>query len=847
MADFVQVALPVPLFKSFTYSVPEEWRDLDLVGMRVTAPFGRRTLTGIVVEELAETELKKVRAIIDLLDHAPLFTREMLRFAEWMSSYYLSPLGETLRSMMPQGMTPESSQRVMLAGPEVMEEISRIRRAAPRQAAILTALADHPRGVTLAFLQRKIGADSLHAQLAALEEKALIVRTTTHAKGTAARTARGVRISPELLADEERLRRLFDELDRLAPKQAAILLALSARAARNGNQLSIAADVLKESGASDSALKGLHGRGAVEIGEIAITREEVLLPEAIETEEESFGAIDGGSAIGRAIVPNAMQRNAIDTINTAIDTGEFKTFLLHGVTGSGKTQVYIEAIRHAVSRGRRALMLVPEITLTVQLVERFLGVFGDRVVVLHSRMSPGERFDGWRRAAEGTCDVVIGARSALFAPLRDLGVVVVDEEHEASYKQYDAQPRYNARDAAIVRAQLSGAVAVLGSATPSIESYFNVERGKYGLLELPERVDNAREPKIIIVDTVTARKQGLMRGALSVRLLKDIRERIERREGVILLQNRRGFATRLECMACSHSPMCPHCAVTLTYHKSREELHCHYCGYQRAVDRVCEICGNHDLRQPGVGTQKVEEELAAELAEARMLRMDQDTTSRKGAHRKMLAAFGNGEVDILLGTQMVAKGLDFSRVSLVGVISADTQLLLPDFRASERTYQLLTQVAGRAGRRSNVEGEVVIQTAHPHHPAIQASLAKNYAMLYNDELHSRRELNYPPFSRFILVEFRSEDQAESERHAQAFRKLLPASSPALDIMGPTAALISKLRNLYRYQIVIKNSKAADPAGRIFYAAFADALERYNTGESRPSVQLIVDVDAQGIG
>ncbi len=841
MALFVQVAVPVPLFKTFTYAVPEPWQDLVLLGMRVSVPFGRRTMTGVIVEERAATDLKRVRELLDLLDAAPLFSAEMLRFAEWMSQYYVCPLGETLRSMMPQGMAPESSQRVMLAGPEVLDEVAALRRSAPRQAAILTALGDHPKGVTIGTLQKKVGADNLYAQLVALEQRAYIVRFEEEARGTAAKTVRGVRVSPELLDDDERISRLFDELDRVAPKQAALLMVLYARSMREGNSFMAAAELLNTADASDSALKGLAARGAVEIEMIEISREEIL-------GGDNGPNVDADTtASANGIVPNAAQEAAIQAITAAADTDSFQAFLLHGVTGSGKTQVYIEAIKHAIARGRKALMLVPEITLTVQLVERFIAVFGERVVMLHSRMSPGERYDGWRRAAAGACDVVIGARSALFAPLRDLGVVIVDEEHEASYKQYDASPRYNARDAAIVRAQMSGAVVVLGSATPSIESYYNAQRGKYTLLELPDRVDNAREPKIVVVDTVTARRQRLMRGTLSVRLLKDIRERIERNEGVILLQNRRGFATRLECMACSHSPSCPHCAVTLTYHKTREELHCHYCGYVRKVDARCEVCGNHDLRQPGVGTQKVEEELQQELPEARILRMDLDTTARKGAHRSMLAAFGNAEADILLGTQMVAKGLDFSRVSLVGVISADTQLLLPDFRASERGYQLLTQVAGRAGRRSSVEGEVVIQTAHPHHPAVQASLAKNYHMMYNQELHVRRELNYPPFARFIVIEFRSDDQRQTEQHAQFFRQLLPNGLPALDILGPTAALIWKLRNMYRYQIVVKNSKAADPGGRIFATVFADAFERYMADHARASVQIIVDVDAQGMG
>ncbi|MDB5034623.1 MAG: primosomal protein [Chlorobi bacterium] len=840
MSDFVQVALPIPLFKTFTYSVPEEWRDLDLLGMRVSVPFGRRTLTGVIVEERSETDLAKVRAILDLLDPEPLFSPEMLRFADWMTHYYVSPIGETLRSMMPQGMTPESTQRIALAGPEVLEELPALRRSAPRQAAIIAALADHPKGITITYLQRKVGADALYTQLASLEEKGFIIRKMERGKRSAPKTVRGARIAPELFDDEESIHELFDELDRSAPKQAAIMLLLYTQSMRVGNDFVFAADLLEAADASDSALKGLAARGAIELEDIEVSREEMLADE--ETQGgRTLEPHEGG------IIPNDAQRAAIDAITGAMDQKEFKTFLLHGVTGSGKTQVYIEAIRHAIAAGKKSLLLVPEITLTLQLVERFRGVFGDRIVLLHSRMSPGERYDGWRRAASGGCDVVIGARSALFAPLRNIGIVVVDEEHEGSYKQYDAQPRYNARDAGIVRAQLSGAVAVLGSATPSIESYYNAQRGKYTLLELRERVDNAREPKIVVVDTVTARKQNLMRGAISARLLGDIRARVERKEGVIILQNRRGFATRLECTSCAHSPTCPHCAVTLTYHKKLEELHCHYCGFMRKAERRCEMCGHHDLRQPGVGTQKVEEELMAQLPGVKMLRMDLDTTMRKGAHREILAAFATGEIDILLGTQMVAKGLDFSRVSLVGVISADTQLLLPDFRASERAYQLLTQVAGRAGRRSNMEGEVVIQTAHPEHPAIQASFFKNYAMLYNDELATRRELNYPPFARFIVVEFRSEDQRETEKHARLFRGLLPSRTPEMDIMGPVTALIEKLRNQYRYQIVIKNSRVTDPGGKIFYRIFSEAYERYSADHGKSSVQVIVDVDAQGMG
>ena len=841
MSQFVHVALPLPIFKNFTYSVPDHFADSAHIGVRVTVPFGKRSMTGVIVDEVSETTVPGVKPLSDVLDTEPLFNDEMLRFADWMSEYYVSPIGETLRSMLPQGMSPESSQRVMLAYNDVVQEIAELRRSAPRQAAILTALSDHPKGVTVAFLKKKVGAENLHSQLVALEEKGLIERTTEHGRESKPKKVNAVRINPTLLGDEEALHALFDQLDANAPKQASIMLFLYSHAERSGNEFIPNTQVLASAKAGASALAGLVEKGVLEQTQIEQSREEIL--ENREDEPEHEALTDSQTEI----TPNQDQANAITAITQVMDAGTFKSFLLHGVTGSGKTQVYIEAIRHAVERGKRAIMLVPEIALTIQLVERFKRAFGDRVTVLHSRMSEGERYDSWLRAMRGGCDVVIGPRSALFAPVRDLGIVIVDEEHEASYKQYDAQPRYNARDAAIVRAQLSGAVVVLGSATPSIESYFNALREKYQLLSLPERVDNAREPRMVIVDTVTARKQALMRGSLSVRLISDIRAKLEKKEGVILFQNRRGFSTRLECAACAHSPMCPNCAVTLTYHKPITSLRCHYCGYTRKAETSCVVCGNHDLRQPGVGTQKVEEELAQHLPEAKVLRMDLDTTARKGAHRQILTAFAKGEVDILLGTQMVAKGLDFSRVSLVGVISADTQLLLPDFRASERTFQLITQVAGRAGRRGGMEGEVVVQTAHPEHPAIQAAFAKNYRMMYSDELHNRQALLYPPFARFIVIEVKSEDQKEAEQHAKLFRGLLPAKHPALDIIGPTQSLIWKLKNAYRYQIIVKNNKATDPGGRQFHQVFSRAYEKYREDHGKQSVQIIVDVDAQGMG
>ena len=834
MPRYVEVAVPVPLYQTFTYLVPEDQAGEVSLGSRVVVPFGRRTLTGVIVDERSTTSLDRVRPIKDALDGAPLFSETMIRFAEWLAAYYVCPIGEAFRTMLPQGMSPESSQVIRLSEDSTVD-VATLRRTAPRQAAIVAALSDHPGGVKLSFLQKKVGADALYSQLEALENKGVIVRTTSGAKSVKARTNKGVQIVDDLLADDERIGELLAELDRSAPKQSLLLSILYARAAREGNRPVLASDLLRDASTSHSVLEGLSEKRLVTISDIEISREQILAE--VLDDEPAIHDVDENS-----IVSNDAQRELIDRIADRLPDG-YATFLLHGVTGSGKTHVYIESIKRVVARGDQAILLVPEIALTLQLVERFRSVFGQRIVLLHSRMSEGERFDGWRRAARGECDLVIGPRSALFAPLPSLGMIIVDEEHESSYKQYDAQPRYHARDAAVKRASLEGCVALLGSATPSVESYYNATHGKYSLLELPDRIDNAPEPSMSIVDTATARKQNLMRGSLSTQLIAAITERMARKEGTILFQNRRGFASRLECTNCAHSPMCDNCAVTLTYHKGIDRLKCHYCGYERAREKSCELCGMHDLREPGVGTQRVEEDLQAHLPSAKVQRMDLDTTSRKGSHRAMFAAFGAGEIDILLGTQMVAKGLDFPRVALVGVVSADTQLMLPDFRAGERTYQLITQVAGRAGRRREVPGEVIVQTAHPENPAIQFAFAKEYRGMYQQEIQARMELRYPPFSRFVVIEIRSKKQELAEEHARTFRRLFPDIGPALEILGPTAALYWKLRGWYRFQIHVKNIKAHDPGGRLFHHHFKRAFENYARDFASREVEVIVDVDA----
>lgn len=832
----VEVAVPVPLFQTFTYKLPEEFLILTHIGCRVIVPFGKRTFTGIIISFIESSSIPKLKSVLDVLDESPAISPRMIKFANWLSEYYLSPIGETLKTMLPQGMSNESSQLIQLNDINYYDVIQELRKSAPRQSAIITALTDHKEGIQLSSLRKAVGSNNLTTQLKSLEEKGYINISSFTKKLIKPKTCLAIKLNDSFLLNEEKLKILLNDLDLKAPKQADIMLALLYQLDKNKTEHILASNILSITNASESALKGLLNKKAIEIYEIEISREDVI----------SLDSYENLKVNSLPIIPNSEQKILIDEINNSIDSDIYKCFLLHGVTGSGKTIVYIEAIKNCIKNKKTALMLVPEIALTMQLVERFTLIFGNRVVVMHSRMSEGERYDGWRRVNENGCDLVIGARSALFAPLKNLGLIIVDEEHESSFKQYDQQPRYQARDAAVVRGSIEGTVVILGSATPSVESYFNALNGKYKLIELNQRADKATEPKMIIVDIAKARKENKMIGALSDKLIELIKQKKIKNEGVILFQNRRGFATRIECSNCSHSPMCPNCAVALTYHKTKDELHCHYCNYQRIVEKSCTICGSKDLKQPGVGTQKVEEELLEKIADIKVLRMDLDTTSKKGSHKKILDDFAIGNADVLLGTQMVTKGLDFNRVSLVGVVSADSSLMIPDFRSSERTYQLITQVAGRAGRRSGLEADVIIQTSQPENPAIQSSFTKDYLSMFHYEIQNRKELRYPPFSRFIVIEIRSEDKTLAEGHSEIFKKLLPSKDLSMEILGPSPALIWKLRSMYRFQIIVKNIKIIDPSGKKFMKIFTSAYDTYMKRFAKKDVQIIIDVDAQGI-
>jgi primosomal protein N' (replication factor Y) len=837
MPRYADVAIPAGVDKTFTYTIPETLVDSAHPGMRVLVPFGRKYLTGIIVGLPARSSHPSLRPLADVLDIRPAISEHMLRLCRWIADYYVAPLGEVLRAAMPHGFGTSSKRTVRLLLTPADGRYADFRRRAPKRARILDLLAKHGT-LTAARLGKATGLTTVNSILNDMEREGLIATEEVMPRpGARVKTRTFVELGK---IDADAVRRALESTPPRRKKAREFLITLLQL---HGQQVPEAdlLELLKRTGISSALVKPF-----VEGGLLPTSRREVTRQQEYGTEAKTL-----------SITLNATQQGVYERVCSAVNGNTHRTFLLHGVTGSGKTQVYIEAIRHCVDAGKSAIVLVPEIALTPQIVRRFKTHFGDHALVVHSRMSPGERYDVWRLAVSGACKVVIGPRSAIFAPLENLGLIVVDEEHEGSYKQFDAMPRYHARDVAIVRGRDCGAVVLLGSATPSVESYANAREGKFELLEMPNRVDNAVLPSVSIVDMTAERKhsyaahrdalpkeeRGRLRhfrqSSLSRLLHEKIADRLSKREGIILLQNRRGFASFVECPDCGFVEMCDNCQVSLTYHLSRKHLRCHYCGHIRAPHSECPTCGSADIRLQGVGTQRVEEEIGQAFPEARILRMDLDTTTGRGAHDRLLKKFGAREADILLGTQMVAKGLDFPHVTLVGVISADTQMLLPDFRSSERTFQLLTQVAGRAGR-STLAGEVIIQTAQPAHRTLVHILDHDYPAFFAEELLNRREVDYPPLSRLVLIETRAPEEADARALAENVAGFLKRDTPPFTLLGPTPAVIGRINRQYRWHLLLKTSKSLDPSGGLTHVRLRQVLAQL---PSRPrTTQLIIDVD-----
>ena len=777
---YVEVALPPPVARELTYGVPAEFAAEAQPGALVLVPVVQRRLTGIVLgpATLGDLPPYKIRPIEQILDTS-LLSPEVVALCRWIASYYMAPLGSALMAALPPGVKLSSNRLVQL-------------RTAPTghhaglEARIIGEL-QRSGSLKVSTLKRRLGSRGLEQGVRALRRSGHIeIAPVLEDRRPRALSQRCFRLN-----DEPAAHTAIAAIEKRAPRQAACLRYLLDHPMAARNELSAV-------GFSSAVLKALEGRG-------------LISPIAEEVIRDPLAHI--ASSTPPDLVPTADQQQVLNDLATTLDAQKFYPALLHGITGSGKTLVYVQLVAQALAAGRGAIILVPEIALAWQMVRRFKEHFGEAVAVFHSQLSAGERYDTWRRLRRREQRVLIGARSAILAPVENLGLIVVDEEHDTSYKQEDLDSShpltYNARDLALVRGQRSNAVVVLGSATPSLESHWNAATGKYHLHTLPRRIDDRPLPQVTVVDMKQEPFQRKQRAIFSHDLRRKMQDRLARGEKIILLQNRRGFAPFISCTACGEPVQCPSCRVSLTYHRrpTASETRCHYCDFAAPPPPVCSSCGSSELRFAGVGTQKVESALLAQFPGIRVIRMDVDTTAWKGAHDELVERFRRGEADVLLGTQMVAKGLDLPEVTLVGVISADTGMHLPDFRAAERSFQLLTQVAGRSGR-GHTAGEVVIQTLLPDDAALRAAANQNYASFAHNELAQRRQAGFPPFGRLIVFRWRGPcEQAVETGAQQGVNALRQGLDQDALVLGPAPAPLARLRGNYRWQALLRGSSA----------------------------------------
>lgn len=819
----VGVALPLPVESTYSYVVPDAWEDLVEVGSLVLVPVRDRRLSGVVtvLEDEALDTPYTIKAILDVLDAEPVIDGAMLGLTRWMSQYYVCGWGEAIRAALPRGIERREFSRIHLN----MNAAAQFDSLPP---ALLKHLAAHGGTATWRGL-RMAGLRTSRRTLQKAQRRGIIrIESTLENPRVRTQYARHVQFVPPF----DSAAALKDlKLQLRGVKQRAVLDVL-VMCLESGESEPSLKDVLARADASASSFNTLVHRGI-----IAVTKKEhIRLPRWLTP-------LAAASTTPPDYHP--AQQAALTILDAALDARTYATFLLHGVTGSGKTEVYMAALQTVLDRDQTGIILVPEISLTPQTVERFRGRFGDQVAIMHSRMSRGERYDIWRQVRAGKFTIVVGTRSAILAPLDNIGLIVVDEEHDTSYKQQDPAPRYHARDVAVVRAKLAGAVCLLGSATPSLESMANAQSGKYRLLTLPERVPipgyaAAPMPRVWVVDMGREHAQGRRTSNLSARLTDGIRTRLANREQIILLQNRRGFAPIFQCQECGFVPECRDCTVSLTYHKAYGELRCHYCGTARLPIQSCPECASEEFKMLGAGTQRIEEELVKHFPSARILRMDTDSTRQAHAHFDILAAFGRGEADLLIGTQMVAKGLDFSRVSLVGVVNSDIGLRLPDFRSEERIFQLLMQVAGRAGR-AELRGEVILQTRQPDHQVFEHLIAHDYDKFAAHLLEQRKALSYPPYGRLVGIVFKGPSENSTVELAERWLALLKKTLPeSVHILGPEAAYVVRVRNQYRYHMLLKA-----PAGFLRLQGLLRHVAR-QAGRPAEDYHVSIDVDSFGL-
>lgn len=790
---FAEIAVELPLESTFTYAVPEELGKDAAIGKRALVPFGKRLVTGYIVgfNSSPPADVKEIKPISDILDPAPIFDEARLKFFKWMSSYYFSPLGEVLSLIHPGSLNLKSSRifRAACGRPH--------RALKPLESDVFDAA---KKGVSLSALKKRLKDAPILGTIERLKREGLLTEEADLKGGATKRT--------------ERFIGLVTGIEKPVFKNSPIQERVYEYLMKINGEISVSA-LCDEIGEARDAIKRLEEKGIVCAEERQVMR-------------DPFSEMAPKEA---PFEPNREQQAAIDEIKAALSSGGYSPFLLYGVTGSGKTLVYLKALEEAVRLGKKAIILAPEIALTPWPAAYLRALFPGRVALSHSGLSEGERVDEWTRVLNGEADIVVGARSALFSPVKDLGLIIVDEEHETSYKQEDGV-RYNARDAALMLAKHLGITVVLGSATPSIESFHNARTGKLKPLVIENRVDERPLPTMEILDMKGSKE------VLSERLTGLLKETVDSGKQALLFLNRRGFSSSLLCRDCGHRFACLNCSVTLTLHKGKKKLLCHYCDLSLPAPDLCPECSGVNLITPGAGTERVEEEVARIAPEARVGRMDRDTASGKGAARRIIEDVEARRLDVLIGTQMASKGHHFPGVTLVGVVSGDTSLNIPDFRSSERTFQLITQAAGRAGRGED-PGHVVIQTLNPAHYCYASIMSHDYGSFFEKEIETREELFYPPFSRLCTLRLDGAMEAEVLKSASALKsaadKIIRIKKYEIFALGPAPALVQKVKNRHRWQILLKAKEI-----KALHTLVSALKAHFNSQKS--NVNLSIDMD-----
>lgn len=832
---FADILLPLPLQGLFTYRIPLEFGDKLNFGMRVVVPFGKSKLYAGLVMRVHENTPQQVniKYVLDIIDDKPIVSEEQIKLWKWIAQYYMCSLGEVMAAALPSALKLASETKIQLS-PSFDGDLSTL---SDKEIKLVEALSYHPI-MTIDEISKTIDIQKVIPIIKSLVEQDVIITDEEIRDPYKPKTESFIRLAEPYCDNEATVMTLLDSLgaSKKTAKQQDVLLAflMQTKSGDNASKFKLKtvlkkADFLKNTDISQARLQTLIDKHIFVQEDIVTSRLKTF---------DSQASVDD-------IQLSTQQETARNEILNQFQTHE--TVLLHGITGSGKTEIYIKLIDKVLSEGKQVLYLLPEIALTSQIVNRLRKFFGDKVGVYHSRFNEYERVEIWNRVLRqrsgknlnNKYQLILGARSSLLLPYSNLGLIIVDEEHDGSYKQVDPAPRYHARDCAIVLGKIHHCKVLLGTATPSIETYHNAQQGKYGLVNLTQRFANSTLPDIWVVDVPKSSRQKKMNGYFSQFLIDQMTDALAKHEQIILFQNRRGYSLRMYCNTCQSMPTCIHCDVSLTYHKYSNLLKCHYCGYAIPVPKTCPQCNSTDVEMRGFGTEKIEDSLAEQFPDSVIARMDLDTTRSKNAYQKIISDFEAHKTDILVGTQMVTKGLDFDRVSVVGILNADNLLSYPDFRSFEKAFQIMSQVSGRAGRKE-IPGKVIIQTYQPNHPALNYVVSNDYHSMYTQQIAERKQFNFPPFCRLIKITLKSADDKLVNEASTALAPLLRTAFPQR-VLGPEWPLVSRIQNYYLKDLWIKLNK--DNQLETNKLTLRKILQEFQENQKFKKIRIVINVDA----